>query len=326
MSPILPTVVLAVLATSLSAQVVQIPAMTIPSTRVDVDSLPAGATTLTAIRRAGSPYGAQIAALTLTANSAAQGFYNWNTQGGEGLARDPVTNALAVIAPGSFFNAFDATIDLQVEGNEFGFSVGDWSGGMIVQFRRRSDNSLVAQFATSLFTSTAVKFFRSTQPFDRVVLRADSADGNWLLTEFHIASNVPWESIGAGCAGSNGTPTLSTTDTPRLNQAFDLDINGMPTTGGIFLMTLGLSTTFDPGLGSLPFELGVIGASGCNVLASLDQSFFSVQTTGSSTFSIAIPADPVFLGVRFANQAFASDTVNALGFVASNAGLATIQP
>lgn len=326
MSPFLPTVLLAAVSASLSAQVVQIPAMTIASTRFDADSLATGNTTLNAIRAAGSPYVAQIASLTLTPNSAVQGFYNWNVEGGKGLARNTTTGALAAIEPNNLFNAFDATIDLQVLGTQFGFSVGDWSGGMNVELRLRSDDSLVARFTTPPFTTAAPQFFQSTLPFDRVVLRADSAEGNWLLTEFSIAANLPWESVGTGCAGSSGTPTLTTTDTPRLATVFDLDVTGMPATGGVYLMTLGLSTTVDPGLGPLPFDLSVVGAPGCSVLAAVEQSYFAVHTTGTSTFSITIPGDPVFLGVRFANQAFASDTVNALGFVASNAGLATIQP
>ena len=310
----------------LCAQVTEIPAMTTVSTRVDVDALPVGPTNLDALRGAGSPYTAQIANLVLSPNVAVQGFYNFNVGGGEGLARDATTGALSVVAPLSFFNAFDATIDLQVPGIEFGCSVGDWSGGLVIEFRRRSDNSLVAQINSSQFATVAPKFFQTTALFDRVVIKADSETGNWVLTEFHIPANEPWVSFGTGCAGTVGIPIMTAVTAPSLGDPFNLSINNMPTAGGVYIMTLGTSVTIDSQLGVLPIDLGPLGAPGCPILSSVDSTFFQLQTAGTATFTLPVPSLVGLLGQRFTNQAFVSDAANALGFVASNAGIGTIQP
>lgn len=310
----------------LCAQATEIPAMTTVSTRVDVDSLSPGTTSLNALRAAGSPYTAQLADFQLTPSTAAQGFYNFNTEGGRGLALDASTSALSVVAPLAFFNAFDATIDLQVPGTEFGCSVGDWSGGLLIEFRRRADNSLVAEINSSQFTTVAPKFFRTVQFFDRVVVRADGETGNWVLTEFHIAANEPWVSFGTGCAGSVGIPILGATAGPSLGDPFDLSLNNMPSAGGVFIMTLGTSLTNDPQLGALPIDLAPLGAPGCPILSSVESTFFQLQSAGVATFTLSVPNDTGLLGQRFTNQAFVSDAVNALGFIASNAGVATVQP
>ena len=77
-----------------------------------------------------------------------------------GLGRAAQGNSMILVTPlpvgtqtpaMQVFGAFNATIDLDVRSNEFGLGVGDWSGGMVVEFRNRADNSLVATHTWSGF-------------------------------------------------------------------------------------------------------------------------------------------------------------------------------
>jgi hypothetical protein len=318
---------LGVLSASLCAQAVEIPSLTIVSTRVDADRLnngAAGTTTLQAIRVAGAPYVAQISAFTLTPNTAAQGYYNWNLGGGNGIGLNPTTNQLSTIPPASFFNAFDLTIDFELETTEFGFSVGDWSGGMDIEFRRAADNSLVATHRSSLFTTVDTKFFQTAVEFDRVVIKADSETANWVLTDLHVPASEPWVAFGQGCSGVAGVPVLGSITAPTLGDPFSLSLSNLDPAGGAYLMVLGFSVESDPALGSLPIELTPIGAPGCSLLCSSEAIFFQAQTTGASQFDIAVPNNQVLLGLQVMTQAFTTDSSNALGLVATNAGIGTI--
>lgn len=326
MNPMRTVLALGALCASLCAQVVEIPALTILSTRVDADRLnngAAGTTTLAAIRAAGVPLVAQIEAFVATPNIAAQGFYNWNIGGGNGIGLSP-TGQLATIPPASFFNAFDLTLDLGVESDEFGFSVGDWSGGMMLEFRRKADNSLVATHTTSLFTSIATKFFRAPDEFDRIVIKADTDTANWVLTDLHIAASEPWLAYGQGCNGIAGIPVLAAVAGPTLGDPFSLQLSNMDPAGGFYIMGMGSSTTIDPQLGALPVDLAVLGAPGCQILGSVEVTLFGFHSTGTAQFNLTVPNNQGLLGRIVVNQAFCSDASNPLGLVATNAGIGTV--
>jgi hypothetical protein len=318
---------LGVLSASLCAQAVEISSLSIVSTRVDADRLnngAAGATTLQAIRAAGAPYVAQISAFTLTPNTAAQGYYNWNIEGGTGIGLSPTTNQLATIPTASFFNAFDLTIDFELETTEFGFSVGDWSGGMDIEFRRAADNSLVATHRTSLFTTVATKFFQTAVEFDRVVIKADSETANWVLTDLHVPSSEPWIAFGQGCSGASGFPTLGVVSAPTLGDPFSLSLSNMDPLGGFYIMAMGSSTTTDPQLGSLPIDLAPLGAPGCQILSSVEVTLFAFHTNGAAQFNLTVPNNQALLGRQVTNQAFCNDASNPLGLIATNAGIGTV--
>ncbi len=326
MNPMRTVLALGVLSAPLCAQAVEIPALTILSTRVDADRLNAGSagtTTLAAIRAAGVPFVAEINAFTLTPNTAEQGFYNWNIDGGNGIGLSP-TGQISTIPPLSFFNAFDVTIDLELPSTEFGFSVGDWSGGMDLEFRRTADDSLVATHHTSLFTTTATKFFQTTEPFDRIVIKADSETANWVLTDLHIAASEPFLAFGQGCPGVAGIPTLGAITTPTLGDPYSLSLSNMDPAGGAFFMALGFSLTTDPVAGSLPIDLAPVGAPGCSLQCAAEALFFQLHTTGASQFDISVPNNQALLGLQVMTQAFSTDTSNVLGLVASNVGIGTV--
>ncbi len=326
MNPMRTVLALGVLCASLCAQVVEIPALTTLSTRVDADRInngAAGATTLNAIRAAGLPYVAQIEAFVLAPNIAAQGFYNWNIGGGNGIGLSP-SGQLSTIPPASFFNAFDLTIDLELETTEMGFSVGDWSGSMVVEFRHKDDDSLVASHTTSLFTSIATKFLRSPASFDRIVIKADTDTANWVLTDLYVPAYEPWVSFGQGCNGLSGVPSLFSASGPTLGDPFVLELSSMDPAGGFYIMTMGASTTLDPQLGALPIDLAVLGAPGCQILGSVEVTMFGFHVDGTAQFNLTVPTNQGLLGQIVVNQAFCSDAGNPLGLIATNAGIGTV--
>lgn len=336
---------IAVLAASASAQVVEIPSMTTLSSTLTMSAVlpsnpatvppspPAVVTNLAALVAAGTNGGAPLAGMTLSPSTAASGLYNTNTQLGRALAINaagalllvnPVT-LLEDSVPIAVFRAFDATIDLSVRGTEFGVAIGDWSGPMVLEFRNRSDNSLVATHTSSPYTLPDAKFFRVPATFDRVVLRADSVDGNWVIPQLHLQTSNSWEPFGVGCPGSSGTPSLSLVSAPRINSTFSLRVSNMPTGGGGLLMLLGLSNTV-ASFGPLPYPLDAIGAPGCLLLT--DAFGFSVltHTNGTATHNQPIPNDAQLIGMHFYNQAIVADPgINAAGAVVSDGGDATIR-
>lgn len=313
------------------AQVTEIPGMTVGTSTVLMSSLNAGPTSLTALRNAGTNGGAPIAAIALVPNTAANGFYNVNVLPtttnpaftDRALALD-LQGGLRIINPLTEFDAFDLELDLEVSSTEFGIRVGDWLEGMELRFF--AQGALVAMTTSSHYTTPATKFFQVSPAFDRVTVRAASVTANWVVQALHIQNSTPWQPIGVGCPGTNGTPSLRLDSPAELGSDFVLDLLNLPTTPGAFLISTGLSTTSAPGLGPLPFDLTPLGAPGCSIFNDFGTSALGFHGGTAAEFRLAIPNIPGLVGVEFANQGFVSDpTVNALGITVSNSGIATIQ-
>jgi hypothetical protein len=113
--------------------------------------------------------------------------------------------------------------------------------------------------------------------------------------------------------------------------------NGLPSPGGQMAVELArarpgaaavLMTGFSSsawGAASLPFDLGGLGAPGCQLLVAPDAADGLVagpQGTASRTF--ALPALPGLIGGRFYQQFAVLDPVNPLGLVTSNGGEARV--
>lgn len=72
----------------------------------------------------------------------------------------------------------------------------------------------------------------------------------------------------------------------------------------------------------LPFDLGIAGAPGCTLLASIDDIQAMTNVLGTAVWSLAVPTLP---GARFCVQAVAFEpAANALGVVLSNGGQGTL--
>ena len=312
------------LSTAALAQTSEIPAMTVSFSFIDMDDLTPGTVTLQDIRDAGSNGGAPIDAISLNPNTnSSPGFYNVNTERGRALALDQ-NGALAIINPQQFFSPFDMQVDLQVTATEFGIEVGDWIGEMIIEFYYQSQ--LLGSVQSTAFPVAQAKFFSSAGAFDTVIVRANTAQANWVAPALYIQNATPWEPFGQGCAGSNGTPMLQLSSVPAIGSTFSLDVVNVPTDPSPWLMSIGLSNITDPAFGALPWDMDPLGAPGCFILSSVGTVTFLIHSGSTANYAVALPNNPVLTGVTFMNQAFLLDpAANSLGVITSNAGIATVQ-
>ncbi len=123
--------------------------------------------------------------------------------------------------------------------------------------------------------------------------------------------------FGTGCANTLGTSHLLAAALPRIGQQLIVNVTNVPQQLG--LMVTGASNSSST-LGSLPFDLGVVGMPGCFLRTSLDltDALFTFGQTAS--WSLNIPNQSNLLGVQFYQQAFVFNTaLNAFGGAMSDA-------
>lgn len=116
--------------------------------------------------------------------------------------------------------------------------------------------------------------------------------------------------FGSGCQGAGGIPTITANNAiPGINTTLTIDITGLPP--NMMLDTpigiIGFSNTFSGDL-PLPFDLGIIGLTGCTLYASLSKTETLVNNAGSSTWDINIPDDAGLFGFRFFMQVLSTDS------------------
>jgi hypothetical protein len=122
--------------------------------------------------------------------------------------------------------------------------------------------------------------------------------------------------LGAGCAGSNGVPALTSTP-PRIGTSAEIACTNLPA-GQFGLFFVGFSSTFGLG-GPLPLHLLPFGAPGCHARCSNELSVGFVAAAGTAQLSLALPPDRALLGMTLCAQALGLDPpANALGAVTSN--------
>lgn len=139
-----------------------------------------------------------------------------------------------------------------------------------------------------------------------------------------LPSGASTVSINAGgCAGTSGTPLLGTRESsthagvrpevPVLGTDFFLDGSSMPANAPV-LRVIGL----DP-LGT-PFDLGGLGASGCQIEPDpIDQSFAVADANGNDFWGLGSPASVAFIGLTVEQQLAVLDPgANGLGLTVSN--------
>ena len=299
--------------TLLPAQITSIPAMTQPTSVIDMDSVgPAGPTTVAALNAAGTNGGALLSGITMIATPVALGVYNTNPQLGLGLGWASAGNQLMLVAPPSgTFDSFNAEVELLLPSTEFGIAIADWVGTMILEFRFQ--NAVVGTITTATYSSPNAKFFQSTVPFDEVFVRASTTGGNWVIPELHVqngfatpASNT---TIGAGCGGL----TLTASTRPVLGTSWSLALGGVPANGTIGVEIYGLT---DPGVN----DLAGLGMPGCGLRASLDFLDAFVVAGPSHAYSLALPNNLALIGTNvFATGAvFQNPPANAFGAITAN--------
>lgn len=142
---------------------------------------------------------------------------------------------------------------------------------------------------------------------------------------YQAGSRAAYGVHGRGCDGgsTNGVPTLApdaTNPVPALGAQFDLVANnlGSTVTIGVVMLSTNLQTW---GAWTLPYELSLLGMPGCRAYLSPDaQSVFVNVGTGTATFTILVPNNPVLAGLTLGTQAVHLDplTTNPLGASMTN--------
>lgn len=140
----------------------------------------------------------------------------------------------------------------------------------------------------------------------------------WELALGQLASVA---TFGSGCAGTFGTPAVSTLGSvPVMSSTYTIQVSGMPWNSPAF-MCLGWSNTSYGGA-ALPANLGFIGAPTCSLFVSIEALSLVPNILGVGIWQIQVPS---IVGARFYNQAAVLDIqANALGLVLSNAVESTI--
>ena len=103
--------------------------------------------------------------------------------------------------------------------------------------------------------------------------------------EYHPSTGTASHSLyGSGCAGSNGVPSLTATSLPLIGDWFSIALaNGRANT--IAASVVGFSDT-QWGAVPLPLPLAGIGAPGCTLLTSIDQTdLFPIDNFGNGSLS-----------------------------------------
>lgn len=122
---------------------------------------------------------------------------------------------------------------------------------------------------------------------------------------------------GAGCAGTLGITHVTNSTRPVIGGTLNTTLDNLEF--GIAVMVIGLSNTVSGGIIPLPLDLGVLGAPGCQLRASLDVTDTVVGVGSTANWSFSIPNNGALLGFQLYNQAAPLSSTNAFGFVTSDA-------
>jgi len=132
-----------------------------------------------------------------------------------------------------------------------------------------------------------------------------------------------WSSIGSGCKGTAGAPTLGWSTLPSIGRKFVLNYAGVPASSSQILIFGASSSKWGPI--SLPLKLNAFGATGCSLFVSFDFGITMPTSSGTGSMSFAIPSNSSLVGTSFYNQLLVLDPkANTAGITTSNAGQATI--
>ncbi len=260
------------------AIVSEIPAMTVPHSVIDMDSLPLGPTSLAALNAVGSNGGSDLAGITLVPNTAAVGVYNTNVCG-YALAAEPgsggTTPAIIDASGAASFDAMDITLDLGGDSTEFGLLIADWVSTGALTFY--SGGVEVTTITTSPFSAACGElFFQMTGgTFDQVVIKVSNTVVKWCVPQIAIEQT-----------GGSSSPTLSVTNLIA-GQVASVNIdNATPNNIAYFVWSLTgggpIGTPYGQGMVSPPYH--VIPLSTDSVGNANMTQFVPAGTTGMSVW------------------------------------------
>jgi len=127
-----------------------------------------------------------------------------------------------------------------------------------------------------------------------------------------------YQSFAAGCQGSAGIPTVSSTGYPRLGGTQSIQLGNLTQGASTALLMFGVSNTAGS-TGPLPLDLSFAGLTGCNLYVSTEMTIPLAAAGGVAGLTWVVPYDPTLFGARFYNQGISIDPgQNAAGLVMTN--------
>ena len=123
-----------------------------------------------------------------------------------------------------------------------------------------------------------------------------------------FGSPASYAPFGLGCPGPSGaTPTLFAPpgEAPVIGASSLLRVSNLPLSVTVPVFIFGFSTTQATGPAGnypLPFDLGVLGWPGCSQLVSLNDSVYTITTTGSAEHTVTLPPFAFLAGLQFHAQ------------------------
>ena len=141
-------------------------------------------------------------------------------------------------------------------------------------------------------------------------------------------SNATWEYQGATggvfgtfgdpCATSAGVPTIASS-TPTIGQTLQFTVDNAPASAEGVLFVLGLSNLTWLGV-PLPFPLGIVGLSGCDLLVSADVLELALTSGGSAPFGLPIPNQTSLISQSIFVQGIVADLLPGFTLLGATRG------
>lgn len=127
------------------------------------------------------------------------------------------------------------------------------------------------------------------------------------------------------CRGAGVGGVLTADDArPWLGEPFDLRLTGIPPSS-MALLLLGFSPTLLFGQIPLPLDLSTLGLTGCTLYTDVAVTLPMLNTGGTATLALPIPASPNFAGGAFYLQGlFSNLAANPAGLLTTNAAAGVI--
>ncbi|MBL8734463.1 MAG: hypothetical protein JNN13_18955 [Planctomycetes bacterium] len=187
------------------------------------------------------------------------------------------------------------------------YLVAEWNNGKVLIAQGANPNRIDLGFYPPVATCSQSGW----------VTGGDLLMANSLLA---VSTGATFGPYGTGCTGTLGVPTWTAQpgSRPVLGGVLLTDLNNLPT--GIALLGLGTSKTSSGGA-PLPFDLGLIGMTGCSLLADPAVLLTVAGVGPTQVWGLGIPNTGSLLGVELFGQGLPLDPgANPFGFTATNGG------
>lgn len=257
-------------------------------------------------------------------------FPSWGT---ENLSTRINTEALALGLPNAVRDAFKDALRIAYKPGGIGWNPsGTWhyyfaeGGWMSVPFKNASGVITPREYTFGVFNydfATQEVSGRNAMcdaELELVWNRVKAAMATW---DNYVSGQIT-TLIGAGCAGSTGTPTHAATGTPDIGGSVSYNLTNAPG-ATLCIAAFGFDNQSWNGQ-PLPFNLGVVGAPGCQLRIDAAITLAGVATAGGNKATVvAFPNDPSLVGARLYSQYLVYDPpANAFDWTITNAVRTTL--